>query len=89
MNVRFYSSYVIEITFKSHFCRKRVIVLSLCTQHCYGRHNVSQKSWNILHGVISLPNMTSCDKSELNTVRSKISKTIRSEFLFIENRYLF
>ena len=28
---------------KSHFCRKNVIIL-LCTQRCYGRHNVSQKS---------------------------------------------
>ena len=26
---------------KSHFWRKYVINLSLCTQHCYGRHNVS------------------------------------------------
>ena len=28
---------------KSHFCRKNVIIL-LCTQRCYGRHNVSRKS---------------------------------------------
>ena len=26
------------------FCRKNVIILSLCTQRCYGRHNVSRKS---------------------------------------------
>ena len=31
---------------KSHFCRKNVIILSLYTQRCYGRHNVSQKSIN-------------------------------------------
>ena len=31
---------------KSHFCRKNVIILSLCTQRCYGRHNVSRKSIN-------------------------------------------
>ena len=30
----------------SHFCRKNVIILSLCTQHCYGRHNVSRNSIN-------------------------------------------
>ena len=30
----------------SHFCRKNVIILSLCTQRCYGRHNVSRKSIN-------------------------------------------
>ena len=28
---------------KSHFCLKNVIIL-LCTQRCYGRHNVSRKS---------------------------------------------
>ena len=26
--------------------RKNVIILSLCTQRCYGRHNVSRKSIN-------------------------------------------
>ena len=25
---------------------KKVIILSLCTQRCYGRHNVSRKSVN-------------------------------------------
>ena len=35
-----------KITLKSHFCRKNVIILSLCTQRCYGRHNVSRKSIN-------------------------------------------
>ena len=30
----------------SHFCRKNVIILSLRTQRCYGRHNVSRKSIN-------------------------------------------
>ena len=28
------------------FCRKIAIILSLCTQRCYGRHNVSRKSIN-------------------------------------------
>ena len=36
----------IKITLKSQFCRKNVIILSLYTQHCYGRHNVSRKSIN-------------------------------------------
>ena len=31
---------------KSHFCCKNVIILSLCTQRCYGRHNVSRKPIN-------------------------------------------
>ena len=31
---------------KYHFCRKNVIILSLCAQRCYGRHNVSRKSIN-------------------------------------------
>ena len=67
-NVRFYLSYDIKITLKSHFCRKNVILLSLCTQRCYGRHNISRKSITtsglqiLLHGVISLPDATSYDK---------------------------
>ena len=39
-------SYGIKITLKSHFCRKNVMILSLCTQRCYGRHNVSRKYVN-------------------------------------------
>ena len=31
---------------KSHFWRKNVIILSLCAQRCYGRHNISRKSIN-------------------------------------------
>ena len=45
-NVRFYLSYDIKITLKSNCCRKSVIILLLCTQRCYGRHNVSRKSIN-------------------------------------------
>ena len=44
MNVRFYLSNDIKITLKSHFCRINVKSLSICTQRCYGRHNVSRKS---------------------------------------------
>ena len=33
----------IKIALKSLFLRKNVIILSLCMQHCYGRHNVFQK----------------------------------------------
>ena len=33
-------------TLKSHFWCKNVIILSFCTQHCYGHHNVSRKSIN-------------------------------------------
>ena len=29
----------IKITLTSHFCLKNVIILSLCMQRCYGRHN--------------------------------------------------
>ena len=28
------------------FCRKSIIILLLCTQRCYGCHNVSRKSIN-------------------------------------------
>ena len=40
------SIYHMTKTLKSHFWRKNVILLSLCTQRCYGRHNVSRKSLN-------------------------------------------
>ena len=46
MNVRFYLSYDIKITLKSHFWRKKVIIASLFMQRCYGRNNVSRKSVN-------------------------------------------
>ena len=39
-------SYDINITLKSHFCSKNVIIMSLCTQRCYGRSNVFRKSIN-------------------------------------------
>ena len=40
------SIYHMTNTLKPEFQRKNVIVLSLCTQRCYGRHNVSRKSIN-------------------------------------------
>ena len=40
------SIYHMTNTLKSHFWRKNVINLSLCTHRCYGRHNVSRKSIN-------------------------------------------
>ena len=43
---RIYLSYDIKITLKSHFGRENVIILTLCTQRCYGPHNVSRKSIN-------------------------------------------
>ena len=39
------SIYHMTNTLKSHFWRKNVI-MSLCTQRCYGRHNASRKSIN-------------------------------------------
>ena len=38
--------YQMANTLKSHFRRKTVIILSLCAQRCYGRHNFSHKSIN-------------------------------------------
>ena len=38
--------HIINITLKYHFSLKNVIILSLCTQRCYGRRNVSRKSIN-------------------------------------------
>ena len=40
------SIYSMTNTLKSHFWHKNVIILSLCTQRCYGRHNVSRKCIN-------------------------------------------
>ena len=40
------SIYHMTNTLKSHFWRKNIIILSLCTQRCYGRHNISRKSIN-------------------------------------------
>ena len=40
------SIYHMTNTLISHFWRKNVILLSLCTQRCYGRHNVSRKTIN-------------------------------------------
>ena len=42
----FDSIYHLTNTLKSHFWRNNVIILSLYTQSCYGRHNVSRKSFN-------------------------------------------
>ena len=40
------SIYHMTNTLKSQFWRKNVIILSFCTQRCYGRHNVSRKLIN-------------------------------------------
>ena len=69
--------YDIKITLKSHFLSKNVIILSLSTQRCYGRHKVSQNLYTtsglsiLLYGVISLPDATSYDKSNLKTCLSR------------------
>ena len=46
MNVRFYLSYDIKNTLKSHFRRKDVIIF-IIMNCCYGLHNFSCKSINI------------------------------------------
>ena len=71
---RFYLSCDIKITLKSHFCHKNGIILSLCTQRCYERHNVvmdvitfpqnlSKPSGLsiLLHSVFSFPDPASYD----------------------------
>ena len=40
------SIYHVTNTLESDFWRKNVTILSLCTQLCYGRHNVSRKTIN-------------------------------------------
>ena len=44
------SIYHMTNTFKSHFWRKNVMILSSCTQRCYGRNYVSRKSINLWKG---------------------------------------
>ena len=40
------SIYHMTNTLKSYFWRKNIIILSSCTQRCYGRDDVSRKSIN-------------------------------------------
>ena len=40
------SIYHMTNTLKSNFWRKNVMILSSCTQRCYGRNNASHKSIN-------------------------------------------
>ena len=40
------SIYHMTNTLNFYFGCKNVMILSLCTQRCYGRHNVSRKSIN-------------------------------------------
>ena len=40
------SIYHMTHTLKSHFWRKNVMILSSCTQRCYGRNNISRKLIN-------------------------------------------
>ena len=42
------SIYHMTNTLKSYFWRKKVIILSLCAQRCYGRHDVSRKIYKPL-----------------------------------------
>ena len=64
------SIYHMTNALKSHFWRKNVMILSSCTQRCYGHNNVSLKSITtsglqiLLHGVILLPDATSYDKRQ-------------------------
>ena len=67
MSYSIYLSYDIEITLKTHFWRKNVIILSICKQRCYGRHNVLNICkppvvYRFLQGVISVPDATSYHK---------------------------
>ena len=59
----FYHMTLNELEF--HFWRENVKILSSFTQRYNGRHHVTLRMWFIdfLHGVISLPGATSCDKA--------------------------
>ena len=72
----------INIILKSHFCRKNVIILSLCTQRCYWRHKISENLKTtsglsiLLHGVISLPDERLYDKQEFDSSRNILVKIV-------------
>ena len=75
-----------KITLKFHFLSKNVTVLSLCTQRCYGRHNVSRKSVTtsglpiLLHGVIFTSRRVSCDEGIFIFVQVAIRYRIYDHF---------
>ena len=62
------SIYHMTNTLKSDIWHINAIILSLCTQRCYGCHNISVNLQTtcglsiLLHGIISLPDATSYDK---------------------------
>ena len=59
---------------KSHFCRKKVTIASLCTQRCYGRHKFSRKSFYRFYCMALFYSQTrrhNYDKSELSVIESK------------------
>ena len=56
-NVRLYLLYDIKITLKSNFLSKNVILLSLCTQSCYGRHNVPENLYGKNGATLDLANI--------------------------------
>ena len=67
------SNYNMTKNLKSHFWQKNVMILSSCTQRCYGPNNVSTSGLQILlHGVISLPDAKSYDKLNLTNKTSHL-----------------
>ena len=64
-------SYDIKITLKSHFRRKNVIILSLCTQRCCGRHDVFQKSVKYCSGLSILLHGVTVSQTRLHMIKMR------------------
>ena len=61
---------------------KKVIILSLCMQHCYGRHNVSQQSIN--HLVVYRFYCTALFHSQMR--RHMIISSVHLKVFYLYNR---
>ena len=67
-NVRFYLSHEIKINFKSNFWAENIMIFTSFVQRYNGRHYAILRNLLttnglliLLHGVVSLPDETSCD----------------------------
>ena len=75
---------IYDMTLRLHLylisCSKNATILSLCTQLCYGRHNLSLKSdlSILMYGRISLPDATSCEKGSDKTQQQRSARLSNS-----------
>ena len=66
MNVMFYFSYGPKTTFKSRLCMKNVKILSyIWTLLWMSLHSITKICKPLVHGIISFPDVTSCDNKRI------------------------